>query len=171
MVHLCAKVSFLDVKCMYMTLFCAAVMSYGHVPFERRCTGSSGYTLLSCVRRPFCCLEVDAQAGLGLQWSNMSYGSFVFGRRCAGWSGCTLVPYVIHWYNNCKKSRRLYGKITGNWLAAHLPLYFTGARWLFTGITSLDMTYPVSILHKSIAGRYRPVRVADGPITARYRFM
>ena len=30
---------------------------------------------------------------------------------------------------------------------------------------------PVSILHKSIAGRYRPVRVADGPITARCRFM
>ena len=29
---------------------------------------------------------------------------------------------------------------------------------------------PVSILYKSIAGRYRPVRVADGPITARYRF-
>ena len=31
--------------------------------------------------------------------------------------------------------------------------------------------YPVSILHKSIAGRYRPVRVADGPITARCRFI
>ena len=30
---------------------------------------------------------------------------------------------------------------------------------------------PVSILHKSIAGRYRPVRIADGPITARCRFM
>ena len=30
---------------------------------------------------------------------------------------------------------------------------------------------PVSILHKSIAGRCRPVRVADGPTTARYRFM
>ena len=33
----------------------------------------------------------------------------------------------------------------------------------------------MSILHKSIAGRYRPVsypdRVADGSITARYRFM
>ena len=28
---------------------------------------------------------------------------------------------------------------------------------------------PVSILHKSIAGRRRPVRVADGPITARCR--
>ena len=31
--------------------------------------------------------------------------------------------------------------------------------------------YPVSILCKSIAGRYRPVRVADGPITTRYRFI
>ena len=30
---------------------------------------------------------------------------------------------------------------------------------------------PVSILYKSIAGRYRPARVADGPITARYRFI
>ena len=28
-----------------------------------------------------------------------------------------------------------------------------------------------SILHKSIAGRYRPVSYPDGPITARYRFM
>ena len=32
-------------------------------------------------------------------------------------------------------------------------------------------TTPVNIIHKSIAGRYRPVRVADGPITARYRFI
>ena len=30
---------------------------------------------------------------------------------------------------------------------------------------------PVNILSKSIAGRHRPVRVADGPITARYRFI
>ena len=30
---------------------------------------------------------------------------------------------------------------------------------------------PASILYKSIARRYRPVRVADGPITARYRFI
>ena len=31
--------------------------------------------------------------------------------------------------------------------------------------------FPVSIFYKSIAGRYRPVRVADGPITARCRFI
>ena len=37
---------------------------------------------------------------------------------------------------------------------------------------SLWLVYcPVSILHKSISGRYRPVRVPDGPITARYRFI
>ena len=30
---------------------------------------------------------------------------------------------------------------------------------------------PSQLLYKSIAGRYRPVRVADGPITARYRFI
>ena len=35
----------------------------------------------------------------------------------------------------------------------------------------INTVIPVSILYKSIAGRYRPVRVADGPITARYRFI
>ena len=30
---------------------------------------------------------------------------------------------------------------------------------------------PISILYKSIAGRCRPVRVANGPITVRYRFI
>ena len=29
---------------------------------------------------------------------------------------------------------------------------------------------PVSILRKSISDRHRPVRVADGPMTVRYRF-
>ena len=38
-------------------------------------------------------------------------------------------------------------------------------------LTKLVGDIPVSILYKSIAGRYRPVRVADGPITARYRFI
>ena len=31
--------------------------------------------------------------------------------------------------------------------------------------------FPVNILYKSIAGRYRPGRVADGQITARCRFI
>ena len=33
-----------------------------------------------------------------------------------------------------------------------------------------EIQYPVSILRKSISGRHRPVRVADGPMTARCRF-
>ena len=38
--------------------------------------------------------------------------------------------------------------------------------------TEQNMTnIPVSILYKSIAARYRPVRVADGPITTRCRFI
>ena len=32
-------------------------------------------------------------------------------------------------------------------------------------------SFPASILYKSTAGRYRPVRAADGPITARCRFL
>ena len=37
--------------------------------------------------------------------------------------------------------------------------------------TDMDKeAYPVSILRKSISGRHRPVRVADGPMTARCRF-
>ena len=31
-------------------------------------------------------------------------------------------------------------------------------------IIYIAMPYPVSILHKSIAGRYRPVSVGDGPL-------
>ena len=48
------------------------------------------------------------------------------------------------------------------------------AEWLAVQILTklyLGLLYPVSILYKSIAGRSRPVRVADGPITARYRFI
>ena len=35
----------------------------------------------------------------------------------------------------------------------------------------LHVRFPVSFLHKSIAGHDRPVRVADGPIMVRYRFI
>ena len=36
---------------------------------------------------------------------------------------------------------------------------------------ALVIIVPVSIFYKSIAGRNRPVRVADGPITARYNLI
>ena len=37
-------------------------------------------------------------------------------------------------------------------------------------LSRLGKSAPVSILRKSISGRHRPVRVADGPMTARCRF-
>ena len=42
---------------------------------------------------------------------------------------------------------------------------------LFTFLLGVIGRLPVSILYKSIAGRYRPVSYPDGPITARYRFI
>ena len=43
--------------------------------------------------------------------------------------------------------------------------------WLYWLLWSFLTVYQASILYKSTAGRYRPVRVADGPITARCRFI
>ena len=48
------------------------------------------------------------------------------------------------------------------------PICFTTRQAPSEKNSSLD---PVSILYKSIAGRYRPVSYPDGPITARYRSM
>ena len=50
----------------------------------------------------------------------------------------------------------------------HISLY---SPLVYYTVRSRVSRYPISILYKSIAGRYRPIRVADGPITARYRFM
>ena len=53
----------------------------------------------------------------------------------------------------------------------HFKTYFLGkVKKNIFFLLSMQSFNPVSILYKSIAGRYRPVRVADGPITARYRF-
>ena len=51
------------------------------------------------------------------------------------------------------------------WWFRRTVLRNNGISWLSSPI------FPVSILYKSITGRYRPVRVADGPIKARYRFI
>ena len=60
--------------------------------------------------------------------------------------------------------------------ASHSLLFMVDALYRSVIYTEADIefpdqTFPASILHKSTAGRYWPVRVADGPITARCRFM
>ena len=73
----------------------------------------------------------------------------------------------------------MFGITRGNCISILLLLYcVTGTErhfdlflvWFELFISFYD-NISVSILYKSIAGRYRPVRVADGPITARYRFI
>ena len=49
--------------------------------------------------------------------------------------------------------------------------YWVPIACVFVEVEEGDRGSPVSILYKSIAGRYRPVRVADGPIMARYWFI
>ena len=50
-----------------------------------------------------------------------------------------------------------------------LPAWFVVRNRTF-GRVHPAKSHPVSILRKSISGRHRPVRVADGPMTARCRF-
>ena len=48
-----------------------------------------------------------------------------------------------------------------------LLFYFCHSFGAFRGLSAPCAHNPVSILYRSTAGRYRPVRVADGLITAR----
>ena len=56
-------------------------------------------------------------------------------------------------------------------LCYKLNFLLTVSRRVFLLQLLFVYSFPVSILYKSIAGRYRHVRVADGPITALYRFI
>ena len=57
-------------------------------------------------------------------------------------------------------------------LPIHIKAEFQQSNTLiYLDIDYWTSTHPVSILYKSITGRYRPGRVADGPIMARYRFV
>ena len=69
-------------------------------------------------------------------------------------------------------SKRTSGK-EDNILEAVVP-FLALTLSIYNGIVPAKIYHngniPVSILRKSISGRHRPVRVADGPMTARCRF-
>ena len=84
---------------------------------------------------------------------------------------CQQTPFLLvqrhsHGHHSCIifAAPDLGGKQINNSQFKPLKLLF-----LFPAFIDTSM-YPVSILHKSISGRHRPVRVADGPMTARCRF-
>ena len=77
---------------------------------------------------------------------------------------------------SCKQSPSengsiLKGSISSQMAVVHFSEGRQKAKITLTAFSSESDSIPISILYKSIAGRYRPVRVADGPITARYRFI
>ena len=69
------------------------------------------------------------------------------------WSGIRLQKYCNHWTVTSYASLGT----TDTFIRAKYSMKY--------------MYNPISILHKSRAGRYRPVRVADGPLSARCRFI
>ena len=73
------------------------------------------------------------------------------------------------WQRTLVRLRRLAGWFEPSW--AHMSdgtfLHVAAHSFCYVGPT----WHPVSILHKCTAGRYRPVRVADGPIIACCRFI
>ena len=66
---------------------------------------------------------------------------------------------------------RIYPNYSDTWSCKVFFLNFEQIHVGLTNVYSIVNNNPVSILYKSTAGRYRPVRVADGPITARCIFI
>ena len=79
---------------------------------------------------------------------------FIQIHTAAGYYKCSFFPLAIVQWNMLPPNITLLPDLESFRLAISSLTYF-----------------PVSILYKSIAGRYRPVRIADGPTTARFRFI
>ena len=76
---------------------------------------------------------------------------------------CSPVSFIFRLVFTVPSNERHYSPVPHNSWKGLIYTTYTSPSTLYV--------YPVSILYKSIAGRYRPVRVADGPITVRYRFI
>ena len=95
--------------------------------------------------------------------------------KSSGKRDCVLQE--IHFISQLSGLQQNYGWSFA-WLVEVLVVFTGHSKVVLCGDTSYrvcgficGVCFPVSILHKSIAGRYRPVKVADGPITARCRFI
>ena len=137
---------------------------------------------------------VDAQADLCLCWSHKSYCKFchVLAQLydlCFGSSSSLLLVHFqgiftfsfrpcefkfMHWNIKKKTTNRFFDTIfkVFKFFSTNVFSYVCLYGDTFSICRSLKQTrYPASILYKSTAIRYRPVRVADRPIAARCRFI
>ena len=99
---------------------------------------------------------------------------------------CTLIETEIHFFTECHRycipRKKLYEDfdidVTSTGISILSMLLnpknrsktFSLNTFIKVALQLRNNIYPVSILRKSISGRHRPVRVDDGPITARCRF-
>ena len=95
----------------------------------------------------------------------------MYGKQCRPWSGPTFCGIWSGFTLFAKACLSQYlGLLWYKWVQGR-GYYVNKYYSYFFMITYIMGThYPVSILCKSISGRHRPVRVADGPMTARCRF-
>ena len=97
---------------------------------------------------------------------------------------CSMLVLTFYVYRFCKISCALLSifvqpaRVLNKWCNSFygifsMPqhLYLCPRRGNIVFRFSVRAYVPGSILYKSTSGRYRPVRVADGPITARYRLI
>ena len=92
------------------------------------------------------------------------------------WKGNILISmqmYMLIWDFALRICLRTHFRIARpNFHLRTFPIFSDFAKTSFSYRSGYHKTHiQVSILHKSIVGRYRPVRAVDGPITAGCRFM
>ena len=69
-----------------------------------------------------------------------------------------------------KEIVKRYARFPVRDIARVVDISLSRVHFILKNILNVTRRNPVSILRKSISGRHRPVRVADGPMTARCRF-
>ena len=94
---------------------------------------------------------MDVQAGFSLRWVLISEGTF----------SRVMALFTLCGIDRANQSLRELRKVEKGHAIKVIPSISFNKK----------AGSPVSILRKSTAVRYRPVRVADGPITVRCRFI
>ena len=132
-----------------------------------------------CIRMKFHCISKC------LVWpaetSVVSLARFVYFQNTKILYLDTQCFWCMNDYRNKKKKQLYWARTFLCLFSAHcsstdgfiLLQYFRSVVWhpRDLHVVPVQSSTQASILHKSTAGRYRPVSYPDGPITARYRFM
>ena len=65
---------------------------------------------------------------------------------------------------HCKNVRIFYGKITGNRLPVHFPLFFTGAQETFSGVRHRTVAKDIIVFFFFVIQPYNPTEVFSSTV-------